>query len=51
MDSPVVEPVHVVQCRPFDVFDVAPGSFSVNQFVFVETVEGFSERIIVAIAT
>ncbi len=51
VDSPVVEPVHVVQCRPFDVFDVAPGSFSVNQFVFVETVEGFSERIIVAIAT
>ena len=45
VDSPVVEPVHVVQCRPFDVLDVAPGSFAVNQFVLVETVERFGERV------
>ena len=38
-NSSVVEPVEVVERRPFDVLDVAPGSLAVNEFVFVETVE------------
>jgi len=32
VDSPVVEPVDVVKCRPFDMFDVAPGTLAMNQF-------------------
>ena len=39
MDAPVVEPVDVVERGPFDVFDVAPGSFAVDQLALVETVE------------
>lgn len=43
MDSSVVEPVHVVECCPLDVFDVAPGTPSMNEFGLVETVETLGE--------
>ena len=39
MDSPVVEPVDLVEGCPFDVFDVAPRTLAMNQFSFVKTVE------------
>ena len=50
MDAPVVEPVDVVECRPLDVFDVAPGTLAIDQFALEETVERLGERIIVAVA-
>ena len=50
MNSPVIEPVDVFKGLPLHVLDVAPGSLAVNQLVLVETVEGFSEGIVVAVA-
>ena len=39
VDAPVIEPVDVVERRPFDVFDVAPGTFPINQLALEEGVE------------
>ena len=39
VNSLIVEPVDVVERRPFDMLDVAPGSLAVNEFVLVEAVE------------
>jgi hypothetical protein len=39
VDSPVVEPFDVVEGSPVDVFDIAPGTFAMNQFSFIETIE------------
>jgi hypothetical protein len=49
VDPPVVEPVDVVERRPFDVLDVAPGSLAMNQFGLVETVEALGEGVAVAL--
>ena len=49
MDSSVVEPVDVVERRPFDVFDVAPGSLAVDQLSLVETVEALGEGIVIVL--
>ena len=38
VDSPIVEPVDVVEGLPFDVFDASPRTLAVNQLVLVETV-------------
>jgi hypothetical protein len=46
VDSAVVEPVEVVERRPSDVLDVAPGSLAVNELGLVETVVLFGERIV-----
>jgi len=40
----VVEPVDVVERRPFDVFDVAPRSSAVNQFGLVKTGGSMARR-------
>lgn len=37
MDSPIVEPVDVVKCCQFDLFDVAPGTLAMNQLSLVQT--------------
>jgi hypothetical protein len=50
VNSPVIEPVDVFKGLPLHVFDVAPGSLAVNELILVETVEGFSEGIVVAVA-
>jgi len=44
VDSLAIEPVDVVQCRPFDVLDAAPGSLAIDQFGLVEAGERISER-------
>lgn len=49
VDSAVVEPADVVERRPFDVLDVAPGPLAVDQLSLIETVERFGERVIVAV--
>jgi len=50
VDPPVVEPVDVFQCLPFDVLDVAPGPLAVDEFGLEEAVEALGQRIIVAVA-
>jgi len=46
----VVEPVDVVERGPLDVFDVAPGTLSINQLALVEAVERLGQSIVVAVA-
>ena len=50
MKAPVVEPVHVGERLPFDVFDVAPRTATMNQLGLVETIEALGEGIVVGIA-
>ncbi len=50
VDSPIVEPVEVVEGLPFDVFDASPRTLAVNQLVLVETVERFGQGVVVRIA-
>jgi len=50
VDSPVVEPVDVVERRPFDVFDIAPGALTMDELGLVETIETLSECIDAPIA-
>jgi len=50
VDSLVVEPVDVVECCPFDVFNIAPGSLTVDELGLVEAVETLSECIDAPIA-
>ena len=50
MDASIVEPIDVVERRPFDVLDVAPGTLAMDQLALGEAVEGLGERIIVAVA-
>ena len=42
----MIEPVDVVERRPFDVFDVAPWSFAVNQLGLVEGVERLGQYVV-----
>ncbi len=49
VDSPVVEPVDVVERRLFPVFDVAPRSLSMDELGLVETVEGFGQCTVMGI--
>jgi hypothetical protein len=49
VNSSVVEPVDVVERRPFDVFDVAPRSLAVDQLGLVETVERFGQSIVIGV--
>ena len=46
MDSSVVEPVDIVERRPFDMLHVAPGSLAVDQLGLVDAVERFGERVV-----
>jgi hypothetical protein len=50
VDASVVEPINVVERGPFDLFDVAPGSFAMDEFGLVETVEAFGEGIVIGVA-
>ena len=50
MDSQVVEPVDVVECGPFGVFDIAPRPLTMNQLGLVEIVGTISSSIVVGIA-
>ena len=47
--SSTIEPVDVVECGPFDVLDVASGTFAMDQLGLVETVEGFIEGVVMGI--
>src|SRR5829696_4556338 len=46
----IVEPVDVLQGGIFDVFEPAPGTAVADQLGFVQTVEGFRQGVIVAVA-
>jgi hypothetical protein len=50
VNSTVVEPIDVLECLPFDVFNVAPRSLTMDEFGLVETVEALGQRIIVTVA-
>ena len=43
VNSSVVEPADVVERRPFDALDVAPGSLAVDQLGLVEAIEALAE--------
>ena len=49
MNSSAVEPVDVVEGVPFDMFDVAPRSLAMNQFSLIESVEGLSKGVVIAL--
>ena len=51
MDASSVEPVDVGERRPFDVLDVAPGSFAVNQLGLELSVEALGQRVVIAVAS
>jgi hypothetical protein len=46
----MVEPVDVGECGEFDVGESFPLPFRVDQFSFVEPVEGLDERVVVAVS-
>ena len=45
----VVEPVHPLQGGQFHRFPGFPGCPAVNQFSFVQAVDGFGQRIVIAV--
>ena len=50
VDSLLVEPVDVGHGRELDIFEASPGALTVDEFPFVETVEGLDQRVVVAIS-
>ena len=51
MDASIVELVDVVESRPLHVFDVAPGSFAMDQLALVEAVERLGHGVVAGITT
>jgi hypothetical protein len=51
MDPPVIELVDVVERRPLDVLDVAPGFLEVNQRGLAKTVERFGQSLVIGICS
>ena len=47
--APVVEPVDPAEGGQFQILHVAPWALAVNQLGFVETIDRFSEGVVVAV--
>ena len=50
MDALMVEPIDIRHRGELDIFEASPGALTVDEFPFVETVEGLDQRVVVAIS-